>query len=151
MKIQQLGRSPVDRRAHNPEVAGSIPAPATNPPLSPREYEAAMCVAGGLTQHEIADAMGVAVRTANAHVENGMSKLGAINRAHYVTRLFTSGYLVRGQVGHIAYVSVAWSLALVALTFSIIVTNADMVRPNRTPLRPIVRIVKTGRNPHDGL
>jgi len=42
-------------------------------------------LARGRTSKEIAKSLGIAVRTANHHVENIYAKIGAQNRAHAVT------------------------------------------------------------------
>ncbi len=56
------------------------------PGLSVRERDAIAFVADGKTDWEIGTIMGVAETTARFHVDNARRKLGAVNRAHAVTR-----------------------------------------------------------------
>jgi non-specific serine/threonine protein kinase len=72
---------------HSAQVAGPrTGTPVDAPPaggcrLTAREHEVARLVAHGLTNHEIADALVVSVRTAEAHVEHIRNKLGVRTRA----------------------------------------------------------------------
>ncbi|HXG40374.1 MAG TPA: AAA family ATPase [Candidatus Limnocylindrales bacterium] len=50
-------------------------------PLTAREFEVARLVATGLTNRQIADELHVSPRTASAHVEHILAKLGATRRA----------------------------------------------------------------------
>ncbi|MEW5989979.1 MAG: AAA family ATPase [Chloroflexota bacterium] len=50
-------------------------------PLSVREFEVARLVAGGLTNAEIAEQLTIAPKTASAHVEHILAKLGVARRA----------------------------------------------------------------------
>ena len=50
-------------------------------PLTAREFEVASLIAEGYTNAEIADALGIAPKTASAHVEHILAKLGASRRA----------------------------------------------------------------------
>jgi DNA-binding CsgD family transcriptional regulator len=54
-------------------------------PLTSREYEVARLVGEGLTNGEIAEALGIASKTASSHVEHILSKLGASRRAEIAT------------------------------------------------------------------
>jgi DNA-binding CsgD family transcriptional regulator len=54
-------------------------------PLTSREFEVARLVGEGLTNAEIADALGIAPKTASSHVEHILSKLGASRRAEIAT------------------------------------------------------------------
>jgi DNA-binding CsgD family transcriptional regulator len=54
-------------------------------PLTSREYEVARLVGEGMTNGEIADALGIAPKTASSHVEHILSKLGAARRAEIAT------------------------------------------------------------------
>jgi DNA-binding NarL/FixJ family response regulator len=49
--------------------------------LTPRELEVVQFLAEGFTNRQIADALVIAERTAQRHVENILSKLGVSNRA----------------------------------------------------------------------
>lgn len=55
---------------------------------TPRERDVLRLLAEGLTNHEIAAALGVKERTVRAHVENLRGKLGAPTRAAIVARAF---------------------------------------------------------------
>jgi DNA-binding CsgD family transcriptional regulator len=50
-------------------------------PLTIREFEVARLIAEGLTNGEIADRLSIAPKTASAHVEHILTKLGATRRA----------------------------------------------------------------------
>jgi DNA-binding CsgD family transcriptional regulator len=49
-------------------------------PLSARELEVARLVATGATNREIAEALAIAPKTASAHIEHILRKLGAARR-----------------------------------------------------------------------
>ncbi|MFJ9390439.1 ATP-binding protein [Nocardioides sp. NPDC101246] len=59
-------------------------APAQSSPLTRRETEVAVLVAEGLTNQQIADRLVISIRTAEAHVENILRKLGVDSR-HAIT------------------------------------------------------------------
>lgn len=61
--------------------------------VSPRQAEGTLWVAEGKDTEEIALIIGCAIRTAKAHVDNAMQKLGAHNRAQLVAKAFTAGVL----------------------------------------------------------
>ncbi|HET9435330.1 MAG TPA: AAA family ATPase [Candidatus Limnocylindrales bacterium] len=50
-------------------------------PLTTREFEVARCIAAGLTNGEIAAQLDIAPKTASAHVEHILAKLGVARRA----------------------------------------------------------------------
>ncbi|HEU4921348.1 MAG TPA: helix-turn-helix transcriptional regulator, partial [Candidatus Limnocylindrales bacterium] len=50
-------------------------------PLTAREFEVARLIAGGMTNGEIADELSIAPKTASAHVEHILAKLGVTRRA----------------------------------------------------------------------
>jgi DNA-binding CsgD family transcriptional regulator len=54
-------------------------------PLTAREFEVARLIGDGLTNAEIADALGIAPKTASSHVEHILAKLGASRRAEIAT------------------------------------------------------------------
>jgi DNA-binding CsgD family transcriptional regulator len=54
-------------------------------PLTAREFEVARLIGEGLTNAEIADALGIAPKTASSHVEHILAKLGASRRAEIAT------------------------------------------------------------------
>jgi DNA-binding CsgD family transcriptional regulator len=49
-------------------------------PLTAREYAVAMLIAEGLTNSELADRLDIAPKTASAHVEHILAKLGVSRR-----------------------------------------------------------------------
>lgn len=63
--------------------AAGLPRPERTLPagLTPREVDVLVQLARGATNKEIASALGIAVRTANHHVENIYGKLGVTTRA----------------------------------------------------------------------
>lgn len=62
-------------------AAASSPATPRRPGLTPREIQVSELIAQGLTSVEIGQRLGVARRTAEAHVEHIMTKLGVRSRA----------------------------------------------------------------------
>ena len=54
-------------------------------PLTSREFEVARCIAAGMTNGEIAGELAIAPKTASAHVEHIVAKLGASRRAEIAT------------------------------------------------------------------
>jgi len=54
-------------------------------PLTSREFEVARLIADGLTNAEIAGELGIAPKTASAHVEHILAKLGVARRAEIAT------------------------------------------------------------------
>jgi DNA-binding CsgD family transcriptional regulator len=50
-------------------------------PLTAREFEVARKVADGLTNAELAEELGISPKTASAHVEHILAKLGVSRRA----------------------------------------------------------------------
>jgi DNA-binding CsgD family transcriptional regulator len=63
------------------QVRGRVHVRAPWYPLTARELEVARLIASGRTNAEIAGELGVAPRTASAHVEHILAKLGASRRA----------------------------------------------------------------------
>lgn len=61
--------------------------------LSPRQREALESLAAGRTDRETARAMGVGERTARTHVEDVITKLGAVNRVNAVHVAHKKGLL----------------------------------------------------------
>lgn len=62
-------------------------APDAEPwrPLTAREFAVARLISEGMTNSEIADALGIAPKTASSHVEHILAKLGASRRAEIAT------------------------------------------------------------------
>ena len=65
--------------------------------LTPRELEVLRLLAGGLTNAEIADSLGVSTHTAKTHVAHVLGKLDLRDRAQAVIVAYESG--VVGGVG----------------------------------------------------
>lgn len=64
-------------------------------PLSPRETTVLHLISWGHTNKEIADQLGLSVKTVEAHKANGMRKLGLARRADLVRRAVDWGWLAR--------------------------------------------------------
>ncbi|MDX1414989.1 MAG: LuxR C-terminal-related transcriptional regulator [Candidatus Promineifilaceae bacterium] len=77
--------------AQFPHDPHSLPSPAINDPLSPREREVLKLIAGGLTNQEIAAALVIAPSTAKRHTVNIYNKLGINNRAEATARAYEMG------------------------------------------------------------
>lgn len=72
-------------------------------PLTAREFEVARLIAGGLTNTEIADQLAIAPKTASAHVEHILAKLGVARRAEiaaWVTIIPGPTPAVTSEPGH---------------------------------------------------
>jgi DNA-binding CsgD family transcriptional regulator len=54
-------------------------------PLTTREFEVARLIADGMTNAEIAGELSIAPKTASAHVEHILAKLGVARRAEIAT------------------------------------------------------------------
>jgi DNA-binding CsgD family transcriptional regulator len=78
---QRRGRTlpTVGRNGAGRHVASAQSADAACP-LSARELEVALLVAGGATNREIAAALAISPRTASAHIEHILRKLGVARR-----------------------------------------------------------------------
>ena len=79
----RLGSPPLQSRAD--ELARTSRARGTTEeawwPLTAREFEVARLVAEGLTNAEIAERLTIAPKTASAHIEHILAKLGVTRRA----------------------------------------------------------------------
>jgi len=110
-------------------------------PLSPRQAECVLCIAEGLKAKTIATVMGITQRTAEAHAEAAMEKLGASNRAHLIAIAFSCKILVAGAA---TFKCLLVNLIVgLALAISVTSTNANLMRPR--PARPVARVVRTTR------
>ena len=115
----------------SPEIVAGKPGK-----LSPREFEALLCTAEGLTTEFTAEVMGCTERTAKSHIESGMNKLGAINRAHYIALASARGQIVYvdSEAGHATVGMMLVNLvAGIALALSLIFFNPDLIRPRGRP------------------
>jgi DNA-binding NarL/FixJ family response regulator len=87
-----LTRRLIEEHVRGPEpVAGT---PTALSALTPREVDVLRLVAGGLTNDDIADRLGVSPVTVKTHVNRILAKLGAETRAQAVVHAYESG-LVR--------------------------------------------------------
>jgi DNA-binding CsgD family transcriptional regulator len=80
---EELGSTPLIARADELTRAGRGRGSLEEPwrPLTAREFEVARLIADGLTNAEIADQLAIAPKTASAHVEHILAKLGVTRRA----------------------------------------------------------------------
>ena len=65
-------------------------------PLTAREFEVARLIASGLTNAEIAGELAIAPKTASAHVEHILAKLGVARRAEIATWVATVAHPAAG-------------------------------------------------------
>ena len=72
----------VDRGRDRPGDA--VPGASPGPRLTPRETEVLRMVATGLTSRQVAERLGLSVRTVENHVQNTLTKLQLHNRAQLV-------------------------------------------------------------------
>jgi len=84
---QRLGSRPLAERADTLARLARGHAPDDEPwhPLTTRELEVARLIAVGRTNAEIGEELGIASKTASAHVEHILAKLGAARRAEIAT------------------------------------------------------------------
>jgi DNA-binding NarL/FixJ family response regulator len=68
-------------RAHHADIR---PTHGTHPPLSPREHEILQLLALGHTNSEVADLLGISLRTVETHRAHIVQKLGAQSRAELI-------------------------------------------------------------------
>ncbi|MET9191242.1 helix-turn-helix transcriptional regulator, partial [Streptomyces tendae] len=72
-------------------VAGDGPVPG--PRLAPREVDVLACVAGGATNGEAAERLGVGPETVKSYLRSAMRKLGARTRTEAVASARRTGWL----------------------------------------------------------
>jgi DNA-binding NarL/FixJ family response regulator len=72
-------------------LAPNAPAPAGLDELTEREREIVALVGTGLSNHEIAEQLGISPATARTHVSRAMLKLGARDRAQLVVFAYEAG------------------------------------------------------------
>lgn len=73
--------------------AGDTPAGSDSEPLTTREQEVLIQIAGGLTNQEIALQLGISVKTVDRHRENIMSKLHLHSRIELVKYALRQGLI----------------------------------------------------------
>lgn len=95
--------------------------------LTPREAEAVLWVAQGKTSWEAGCILGVAASTLDAHVTHAAEKLGAVNRAHLITKAFVRGILA------------AASCNAMALLLALVCAFGPPNEARRPPRRPRIR------------
>lgn len=99
IRVVASGKSFLD-----PLVAGEIthhyaadaearPGGVTREELTPREMEVLRLLARGYANREIAAELGISVKTVDAHIANGMSKLGMSSRIELVRFAILQGWL----------------------------------------------------------
>ena len=77
----ELRSAPLLDAARSLQGRPGTPDERLRSPLTGREWEVATLVADGLTNGEVAARLGLATRTASAHVEHILAKLGVGRRA----------------------------------------------------------------------
>ena len=94
----EVGSAPVRERADELTRLARGRGTADEPwrPLTIREFEVARLVAEGLTNAEIAETLTIAPKTASAHVEHILAKLGATRRAEIAAWTATVGAQAKG-------------------------------------------------------
>jgi DNA-binding CsgD family transcriptional regulator len=97
----ELGSPPLIAAADEVLRGGGRRASATDPwaPLTAREFEVARLVADGRTNAEIASELGVASKTASAHLEHILAKLGVGRRAEIAVWVARNPVLHSGPHG----------------------------------------------------
>ena len=97
-----LGSEPLLARAEELARAGRGRGLDDEPwrPLTIREFEVARLIAEGLTNAEIAGELSIAPKTASAHVEHILAKLGVARRAEIATWVATVARPARDLQAH---------------------------------------------------
>lgn len=75
----------------NPRVNNRAGDGGAGHPLSPRELDVAAMVADGESNAEIAQALGLSIRTVQAHVASAMAKTHSRNRTELAVLLIRAG------------------------------------------------------------
>jgi DNA-binding NarL/FixJ family response regulator len=70
-----------------------VDSPVDTPALSPREEEILRLVAWGYSNKEVAEVLGLSVKTVESHKTNAMHKLGLHNRIDVVKYALLKGWL----------------------------------------------------------
>jgi DNA-binding NarL/FixJ family response regulator len=81
----------------DPQVPGLVSGPSAGPPaesLTPREREVLQLLATGLTNHAIAQRLGVSEHTAKFHVNAILGKLGASTRTEAIVQAARLGLVL---------------------------------------------------------
>jgi DNA-binding NarL/FixJ family response regulator len=73
------------RKALSPEVSFDLATHAIDDPLTPAEIDVLRLVAGGNSNKQIADKLGITEDTVKGRLRNILSKLGASDRTHATT------------------------------------------------------------------
>jgi DNA-binding NarL/FixJ family response regulator len=81
-------------KADRSEQTGHFELPRS---LTPREVEILRLVAGGLTNHEIADQLFISPLTCKSHVSRILTKLNARDRTQLVVMAYESGLITPGR------------------------------------------------------
>jgi two-component system, NarL family, nitrate/nitrite response regulator NarL len=84
-------------RVLDPDIEGLWSGPALGPPaeaLTPREREVLQLLATGLTNHAIAQRLGVSEHTAKFHVNSILGKLGASTRTEAIVQAARLGLVL---------------------------------------------------------
>ena len=74
-------------------MTSTYPDPTTSTKLTPREQQVATLLAYGYTNGEVAERLGISIRTAEMHRANAMRKLEARTRAEVVRWALDLGLL----------------------------------------------------------
>ena len=74
-------------------ATSAAPGPAAPYPLTPREHEVLRLVVDGRANQEIADALGISLRTAQTHVAHILTKLDVDSRTAAATRAVREGWV----------------------------------------------------------
>jgi DNA-binding CsgD family transcriptional regulator len=93
VRIELVAGAGADAHAVDGDAVHHTGAVQPLPPLTPRESEVLQLITRGLSNKEIAEALGIAERTAAFHVGNVLSKLGADGRVEAVRIAFQAGWL----------------------------------------------------------
>src|SRR6185369_16562128 len=106
----QLGSPPLQSRADELARTSRARGGAEEAwwPLTAREFEVARLVAEGLTNAEIAERLTIAPKTASAHIEHILAKLGVTRRAEIAA--WTANIVGPGAAGNAADRAEAGSL-----------------------------------------
>lgn len=96
LEVARAHQFAVARRNGQWELVESVPAPATDHSLTPREREVLWWAAQGKSASKIGEILHITKRTVDEHTQRAIRKLGAANRTQAVATALRERLIVKG-------------------------------------------------------